>query len=422
MNSPDSLDSWSSYTSSPPVTLEDILYQHLQYWRQEEQPRQLIERFCNLFLGIGEYPDPAIANALSKLVERPGIEREFKFILNRCCYTLINFWYVQPRYHWAIPEFVRQLEGFPPAPAPDSQTRRIQVLVQKFLATEQFAALERLSNIFEAKNERKTPTIEEASEEQPLIHRISYYPFLYDSSLLTKDSGPEQKQNVNDLRLTAERKLGIQLARYQTYQKQALDSSILENPTLLKPKDLNQAIEYYTGKIDGFRSHKDQAHWFSTYSKTARSFGDFKDDFVDYLIHPIVREDPRYKNNHFTRSLRRYVRETLAEFDSQQLNSFILVETCRRLFNFLVVNSPHKPVFRNFRHLIKDVGYSLTIGLLLRIVLFCTAAKPWLERCFSVLFNLHEHRFCKDVIWLVESLEHTNIALVTNFNGLGYQF
>ena len=69
-----------------------------------------------------------------------------------------------------------------------------------------------------------------------------------DSSLLTKDSGPEQKQNVNDLRQTAERKLGIQLARYQTYQKQALDSSILENPTLLKPQDLNLAIEYYTGK------------------------------------------------------------------------------------------------------------------------------------------------------------------------------
>jgi hypothetical protein len=422
MNFPDSLDSWSSYTSSPPATLEDVLYQHLQYWRQQEQPRQLIERFCHLFLGSEQYSDPAIADALLKLVERPGAERAFKFILNRCCYTLINFWYVQPRYHWAIPEFVRQLQEFTPVPTNDRPTRRIQTLVQDFLATDQFASLERLGNIFEVRNERKSETFERALEDQPLIHRISHYPFLYDSSLLTKDSGPEQKQNINDLRQTAERNLGIQLARYQTYQQQARDSSQLKNPTLLKPQDLNQALNYYTGKIDGLRSHKDQASWFSTYSKTTRSFGDFKDDFVDYVIYPLVREVPKYKNNHFTRNLRHHVKETLAEFDSQQLNSFILVETCRRLFNFLVVNSPHKPVFRNFRHLINDVGYSLTIGLLLRIVLFCTAAKPWLERCFSVLFNVHEHRVCKDVPWLVDSLEHTNVALVTNFNGLGYQF
>jgi hypothetical protein len=422
MNSSDYLDSWSSYTSSPPATLEDVLYQHLQYWRYQEQPRQLIERFSNLFLGAGQYSDPAVANALFKLADRPGAEREFKFVLNRCCYTLINFWYMQPRYHWAIPELVKQLENFKPVPVADTQIRRLQTLVKNFTTTEQFAALKRLHKIFEFRSERKIQALTGTAEEQPLISRISHYPFLYNSSLLTKDSGPEQRQNINDMRQTAENKLAIQLARYHTYLRQISDTSKLENPTLLGVVDLNHALEYYTGKIDGLRSHKDQARWFLTYSKTARSFGDFKDDFVDYLIHPIVREEPRYKNNHFTRNLRHYVRETLSEFDSQQLNSFILVESCRRLFNFLVVNSPQKPVFRNFRHLIGDLGYPLTVGLLLRIVLFCSAAKPWLERCFSVLFSLHENRFCKDVPWLVDSLEHTNVALVTNFNGLGYQF
>lgn len=421
MNPPDLLDSWSSYSSSPPASLEDVLYQHLQYWRQQELPHQLIERFCNLFLGIRDYSNPAVTNVLLRLAERPEAEREFKFVLNRCCYTLINLWYTQPRHHWAISELIQRLGCYNPILVSDPKVRKAQILVKNFSQTEQFAALERLRQIFDFRLEKKVQAIW-SSEEEPLIHRISHYPFLYNSTLLTRDSGSEQKQNVNDLRRTAEKNLGIQLARFQTYQKQAMDSSKLENPTLLDGQGLSQALEYYTGKIDGIRSHKDQARWFGTYSKTARSFGEFKNDFVDFLIYPLVLEEPKYKNNYFTRNLRQYLRETLAEFDSQQLNNFILVETCRRLFNYLVVDSPHQPVFRNFRYLINDIGYSLTVGLLLRIVLFCSAAKPWLERCFSILFDLHEHRSCRDVPWLVTSLEHTNIALVTNFNGLGYQF
>jgi hypothetical protein len=421
MHPPAILDSWSSYSSSPPATLEDVLYQHLQYWRNQESPGKLIERFCNLFLGIHDYSDPTVISALISLTERPGAEREFKYVLNRCCYTLINLWYTQPRHHWAIPELIKQLETYSPPPSSDQQVRKAQHLVKSFATSEQFAALERLRQIFEVRAAKKAQG-PSGQDEEPLIQRISHYPFLYNSSLLTKDSGPEQKQHVNDLRRSAETNLGIQLARYRTYQKQALDRSKLINPTALESEALNRALEYYTGKIDGLRSHKDQANWFVTYSKTARSFQDFKHDFVDYLIHPIALEEPRYRNNHFTRNLRQYLGETLSEFDAQQLNSFILVETCRRLFNFLVVDSPQRPVFRNFRHLLNDIGYNLTVGLLLRIVLFCTAARPWLERCFSILFSLHEHRSCKDVPWLITSLEHTNIALVTNFNGLGYQF
>ncbi len=421
MHPPDVLDSWSSYSSSPPASLEDVLYQHLQHWRQQESPHQLIKRFCDLFLGIRDYSDPAIQSVLRGLANRPEAEREFKFVLNRCCYTLINFWYTQPRHHWAIPELIQHLATYNPALVADSEVRKVQTLVKGFAQTEQFAALERLRQIFSVRVEKKAQAVA-GSEEEPLIHRISHYPFLYNSTLLTRDSGPEQKQNINDLRLTAEKRFGIQLARFQTYQQPIISSSKLDNPTLLDQHGLSQALEYYTGRIDGVRSHKDQARWFGTYSKTARSFGEFKKDFADFLIYPLVLEEPKYKSNHFTRNLRQYLQETLSEFDSQQLNNFILVETCRRLFNFLVVDSPQQPVFRNFRHLINDVGYSLTVGLLLRIVLFCSAAKPWLERCFSILFNFHEHRSCRDVPWLVTSLEHTNIALVTNFNGLGYQF
>ncbi|NJL48928.1 MAG: hypothetical protein HC929_17490 [Leptolyngbyaceae cyanobacterium SM2_5_2] len=400
--------------------MEDAVYEHLQYWRRQEPPHQLIERFRLLFLDGANYPDSSITKALFTLAQETNAEREFKYVLNRCCYTLINLWYTQPRDHWAIPELIALFDD-PATVSSAPEVQRIQALVKEFVASDQYAALGRLRQIF---SEPKAAQSFSAAtvDEQPLAYRIRYYPFLYDNSLLTKDSGQEQKQNISDLRRKAEIDLGIRLARFHSGQGKASSGAGLVNPTLLEQPALQEAIGYYTGKIDGGRTQKDLARWFATYSKTTRSFRDFKEEFVDYLLSPIAAVEPKYSGNHFTRNLRQYLRETLSEFDDQRLNSFILVETCRRVLNFLVVDSPQRPVFRRFRHLLEDIGYTLTMGLLLRVVLFCSAAKPWLERCFSVLFNLHERRFCKEVPWLVTSLEHANVALITNFNDVGYQF
>ncbi|WP_228040456.1 hypothetical protein [Nodosilinea sp. LEGE 07088] len=416
----DSLDSWSNYSSRPPASLEERLYQHWQYWRKQESPEELIGRFRRLFLDVANYSDLAAAGALLKLAEQDTADREFKYVLNRCCYTLINLWYTQPREHWAIPALVQVFEDLPPSQVPNSAAQKVYTLVREFVKTEQYASLVRLREVMTPQRETEL-AISARADDQLLARRIRHYPFLYDHSLLTKDSGQEQKQNINDLRYRAETDLGIRLARYHAQQQISGRSAQLVNPTLLDVAGLDEALSFYTGKANG-RTHRDQARWFATYSKTVRSFRDFKDEFIDYLIHPIVAAEPKYSGNHFTRNLRQYLRETLAEFDDQPLNSFILVETCRRLLNFLVVDSPNRPVFRNFRHLVNDVGYTLTMGLLLRLVLFCSAAKPWLERCFSVLFNVHERRTCKEVPWLVTSLEHANVALITNFGDVGYQF
>jgi hypothetical protein len=374
-----------------------------------------------LFIEATGYPDKEVWSALALLAQRNHADRQFKYTLNRCCYTLINPWYTQPRHHWAIPELIGLFETLPKAEALSLESRRIRALVREFIASEQYAALCRLQRIF---LEPKTfgGSHSETFTEHPLGDRIRHYPFLYDNSLLTKDSSQEQKHNILDLRRKAEVDLGIRLARYQSYQQGHSRNIQIVNPTLLDEPSLREALTHYTGKIDGHRTQKDLARWFATYSKTARSSREFKEEFVDYLIQPIAAVEPRYADNHFTRRLRQYLQESLSDFDDQRLNQFIVVETCRKALNFLVVDSPQKPVFRNFLHLLNDIGYTLTVGLLLRIVLFCSAAKPWLERCFSVLFNLHEEKFCKDVPWLVNSLEHTNVALITNFNNVGYQF
>lgn len=414
MSSWDSLDSWSNYATRPPETLEDILYKHLQACRQQESPAQLIERFRALFIEAFPYTEREVWSALLDLIARPEADREFKYTLNRCCYTLINPWSTQPSDHWAIARLIALFEELSEVEPKSRDSRRLRTLVHDFTNTDQYATLNRLRQFFESANGPEAET-SHTLQEKPLGTRIRSYPFLYDNSLLTKDSTQEQKQNILALRSREEANLRLQLIRYQSASDGHTSNRRVNNPTLLDDTELKAAFSHYTGKVDGHRTQHDLACWFSTYSKTARSFKDFKEEFVDYLMYPIVAIEPKYGSNHFTRRLRQYLQETLSEFNGQPLNNFIVVETCRKLLNFLVVDSPNRPVFRNFRQLLNDLGHTLTVGLLLRVVLFCSAAKPWLERCFSVLFNCHEQRVCQDVPWLVDALEHTNVALISNF-------
>lgn len=397
--------------------LESRLYGHLQERRQFESADAVLERFRQLFVEADDYDDQVVWQALIELTHRDQSAREFKYTLNRCSYTLINPWYTQPRDHWAIPALVQLFENIPSGPCDHYPTKRIRELTSDFTQTEQYAALRNLASLFDEEIVDSSDTV----DDQPVGKQLKRYPFLYDSSLLTKDSDHHQKTYVGELRRTAEKHIGIELARYCNQLQRGTGANV-PNPTRLSEDKLKEALRYYTGKVEGDRSHRDLAQMFQTYSKTVRSFRDFKEEFLEFLLAPLADVDPRFVNNNFGRSLRQYLRDTLQDFDGQRLTDFIVITTCQRVLNFLVVHGRQQPVFRRFWHLIHEAGYTLTVGLLLRIVLFCSSVKPWLENRLSVLFNYHERRPCKDVPWLLDTLEHVNVALLTNFGKFGYSF
>ncbi|MFE4105059.1 hypothetical protein [Almyronema epifaneia] len=413
MNSFDSFDGWVENASPA----ENFLYQHLRYHRSKESEDAIINRFFKLFIEALNYPDPEVWQVVNRLANAAESDRQFKYTLNRCCYTLINYWYSQPRCHAAIPRLIELFEDLPTDDPGLAASRRIRELVARFTQTDQYEALSRLRQVF---GEPDADNAYNAQHHQPVGTLLRHYPFLYDHSLLTKDSDHEQKRSIQNLKQQAEQRLGINLARYNSYRL-GHSRKPIENPTRLSDQQLNQALDHYTGKSYEAKSYKEFASWFSTYSRSVKTFREFKEELVnDYLLLPIAAEIPKYRNNQFSRALREWARATLTDFDEQRLNSFTLVELIRQLLIFLLLQNRRRPIFVIFRRLLEDMGYTLTTGLLLRIVLLCSAARPALERCFSVMFNLHETRQRGDVPWLVESLEHTNIALVTNFGGFGF--
>ena len=108
----------------------------------------------------------------------------------------------------------------------------------------------------------------------------------------------------------------------------------------------------------------------------------------------------------------------LVDRDSQQIDEASIVKICTHLLNYLVLESSTKAQHFVFMDLINNLGAAATIGLLLKVVLISPKTKPLLENRLSILFQHYESSRCKEVAWLVKSLEHWNVAESIHFGKL----
>ncbi|MBD2461582.1 hypothetical protein H6G89_11025 [Oscillatoria sp. FACHB-1407] len=416
------MNSWSA-THNTANSAEQHLYDYLLKCVETEAPDEVIATFRKLFIDATGYSDRPVWQAVETVVGSAAAEREFKFVLNRSCHILINRWLMQPRLHPYIPELVALFETDPSGLAYSRTTKRLRSLVRTFVDSEQYLALKRLTQITNHAETTQYPT------EAPLGTLIHRYPCLYEHSLLTEDSTNEQRRRVRRLRLQTQHQFELDLSQYITYRQrchlrsqlgvqsdEGNDSQrelvVVKNPTLLSDRQLDLALRQFTGKVDSTNTHRDLAKQFLTYGKQAPSYRRFKQELYSYLITSV---DPRYGKYHFNTQLSQHLQDTLPHCDGHQVSDFLLVETCKRLLNFLVVESAQEPNHSRFVDLAGNIGIAFTVSLLLKIVLLCRAVKPWLEKRFAILFQLHEGNSASKVLWLLEALEHLNIALVTNF-------
>jgi len=430
----------TNHCNRPTSPDEQHLYNHLLAVSQIELPEQMVERFRWLFLeGIG-YPDSAVQEALERIVLSDNAGQDFRFILNRCCHILINRWQLYPRFQVAIADLI-SLFSQPPSTAPASRaTRRLRELLRHFSQTEQYLSLQRWVNVLQQNAEAFEKT-------KPLGSYIRRYPYLFEHCLLVEDSGDEQWRMIRQMQATAQRQLELDLSQYITHRllrtapvralepqttgvgssgrsafltgslsSQRHRSQETQNPTLLEDPQLEMAIRQFGGKSDGQNTQRDLAQQFLTYTSQAPTYRVFKHDLYEYLRGAIA---PSYGNCQFYDRLYDHLLDTFPENDGQAANDFLRMRTYIKLLNFLVVESPQQPNHGVFLDLMTNIGTTLTINLMLKIVLLCQKAKPHLERRFSILFNHYEH-YTRDtgIVWLIEALENLNVAFAINFGSV----
>lgn len=410
---------------------EQQIYQHLFDLVQLKNTEEIIERFRVLFIEGTNYPEREILSALDEITASKKAEKNFYLFLNHCCHILINRWYMQPQMHYAIYELV-SIFNHPSSQrrvivSRNKSVRRLQQLVKGFVNSERYLILKRLAQVI-----NQTKYSESDSSNQSLIARIKRYPYLYEYCLLCEDAAIGDRWVVKQIQAQVQRRFEIDLSQYVTYQvrlAQVANSSYLSeknriiqpvaNPTLLSDSQINTALKSFVGKVEGESTYKNLANNFLHYSSQATCFRAYKDDLYEYLISGI---DWQYGKHQFHQKLYTQLQNTLPEADFQKVNDFLIVRTCTQLLNFLVVESSSSPQHFTFIDLISNQGSISTIGLLLKIILVCRKAKPYLAKRFAILFNHYESVNTGSIDWFVESLEELNIALSIHFGNIDLSY
>ncbi|MGK7890072.1 MAG: hypothetical protein AB4042_12120 [Leptolyngbyaceae cyanobacterium] len=416
---------------------QQVIYDHLLYWIDREPPEQMTQRFRSLFLEGGRYPDAAVSSALASILASPLAKETFPHLLNRCCHILINRWQSRPQLQLSIPLLIELFESVPDAPVGFSYRRslssaKLQSLVKGFRQTHQYATLRRLAQVLsqsvEDYGQGASKATQPTSEHHALGKLIQRYPYLYQHCLLDDRSTQDQQNTVQRIQSRAQQRLELDLSRYITYharraqiQRQGSTDKPhrliqpVPNPTLLDDRNLYRAIRHYSGNAIGGRTYRDVANGFILHTRQTQTFASFKDNLYQYIVTGV---DPTYGQRQFNNQLHKQLQLILPDSASKPVNDFLIVRTCSQLLNFLVVDNGKSPQHFVFIDLVTNLGPVLTTGLLLRLVLFCSKVRPYLERRFSILFNHYEYSERGAVQWLVNALEMLNVAFVTNFGDL----
>ncbi len=421
----------------PTSFAEQQLYDHWINCRREEAPETLLERFRCLFVDGIQYAEPHILEMLHKLAISRQAQADFKFILNRCCRILINYWWFQPACRWAIPELVYLIQSPPRGSTVYLNTQSLRRLVREFLNTEEYKALQRLSQVVEegvdldrsefpeyARSRRAAAgeaveAVDAALAQPHFIHR---YPYLY-PYCLSSNSSDSEFDTIRHLQAESQQRYERDLSRYVTYMVQKNDpqmrtpATAIANPTLLSDSQLRFSIKHFTGANERSGSYKDQAKRFLAYSTQFDTYRDFKEGLYRYLISTVNASKPEYGKHHFNQWLHTQIVNILPQNDHQAVSPFLVTRTCYQLIEALVAPPQQVNNHLVFVDLISNVGATATTGLLLKLLLLYGNLKSSLEKRLAILYK-HYEPVMNGVRWLVESLENLQIAFSLHFGSV----
>jgi hypothetical protein len=403
--------------------IEQVIYEHFQRLIKTETPEQLLERFRSLFIEGANYSDSRVWATIETLAFESTAEQNFPLVINRCCHILINHWQLQPSGNIPIDRLITILANPDPIPGKYSKiVRRLRQLLQIYLKSDDYPILNRLNTVLKDQVLNR-----DEIELEPLGKLITRYPYLYEHSLVSVERTLENVKTIERIQQKLQDRQETELSQYFTYQvrKSRIKAQVgreaannlprITNPTLLPSKDLGIAFLQFAGKAEGGKSYQDLSHSFAARLQTKPTIKGFKRDLYKYLTAGI---DSSYGNRGFNDRLHKVIDGILIDRDSQQIDEISLVKICTHLLNYLVLESSTKAQHFVFMDLINNLGAAATTGLLLKIVLICTKTKPLLETRLSILFHHYESSRCKEVSWLVKSLEHWNVAESIHFGKL----
>ena len=404
----------------------NIVYEYLRQQAVRRSPSE-VARFQLLF-EQGKV-DSRVSQALAKVV---ADKKQFDKFLNRCCYIILDCWADSTSIFY-ISQLLDTLDAACQTKSYDRRRQQLVRLIAEYRQTKSYLQLKAIAAIItpQTANSDTIASTNEASEDSNSQHSIivnSYlarYTYLYQHFILDDFELPHLTALINKLQQERQQKLEIQLSQHLIYRyrlKQFAKMKLLAkgagnmitpvaNPSLLSERAFRVAWQQYTRKKDRF-TVLERAQHFVAENKLRNTYKVFKQDLYRFLTNKIVPRNSTYKFHH---RLEEKLANIFAQSDAKPLNRSLILQTCRQLYSFLIVNPASPDCDDRFAKLIANLGTAQVMLILTKIVLICPESKSDLEQKICSIVTRYQLQDVRDLPWLIKALEHLSIAFSIYF-------
>lgn len=405
-----------------------IVYQYLHHRAATQSPEEVIQEFQNIFQ-LGKNQNVQVTQALGEII----ISEQFNEFLSNCFYTILNCWSDTPESRFNAEKLLDTLDLISSQKSLDRRRKKSLILIENYRKSSSYLQVKAIVAIIKSQNSSeynlKSSLITDGVSNSNSIEVNSFlvrYPYLYKCFLPQSDRFDRLKLVIEQLAKDRQQEFEFLLSKYIIYRfrlKQLAKMKLLakgagkiitkaDSPSLLSQKDFKIALQQYIGKIDSQRTVLQQSQSFIAENHLRNSYQEFKQDLHCFLTGNIT---PRNSNYQFDRLLDRKLKEIFPQSDAKPINRTLILQTCRQLFSFLIIDPTQPSKSDRLSELITNLGTARVMLILVKITLICPESKPDLEQKICSLVTYYQQESIQNTVWLIKSLEHLLIAFSIYF-------
>ena len=420
----------------------NIVYEFLRQRAVIQSPPKLIQEFQAL-LKQDRNEDSKVSQALDKITVAP--KPQFEIFLSHCFYLILDCWLDNaPESMLYLDQLFDIIDVLGKTRSYDRRRKRLVQLIKNYQQTKSYLQLKAVIAIIHpqgigyASDENSVITNEVPGSNDDHSHTIinNYlirYTYLYQCFFPPNGQFSHLTLLIEKLRDKRQQDFEILLSKHIIYRfrlKQLAKMKLLtkgagkiitkvDNPSLLSEKAFRVALKQYTGKLDHQATVLERAQRLITENELRHTYKEFKQDLYRFIVSDVK---PRNNNYNFETRLQQKLAEIFTQSDAKSLNRTLVLQTCRQLFSFLIVDPALSGNPKRFADLIANLGTAQAVMILVKITLICPEAKADLETKICSMVAHYQLQKVQEAPWLVKSLEHLLVAFSIYFGNLDVSF
>ena len=412
----------------------NIIYEHLRQRADSKSPSDVIQEFTNLLL-LSRKTNIQVSKALETVLFS-NRQQWLNTVLNNCCWIILDRWLDNRQSISYIPQLLDTFNVVIKAYSRNHYRKQLAQAIEDYQRSELHFKLRAAIAIINPENIKRcdlisllTKGMTDGSDRHidSIDIYLPRYTYLY-QNFLPNIQTKHTKSLIKRLQKERQKEFEILLSQHIIYRfrlKQLARMKLLskkankvitkaDNPSLLSDRAFTTVFKQYFGKVDGYTLSQ-RAHLFIAQNELRTSYQLFKQDLYLFITKDITLINNTFK---FENKLQAKLENIFAESNNKPLNRSLILQTCRQLFSFSIVDPVNSNNSLKITELIANLGTAQTTLILTKIVLICPESKADLEKKMCFLITHYQQQKAREVSWLIKILEHLLISLTICFGNI----